>query len=260
MTYADKLKAKKADISVFYKSVGDLKLPLNVYLPDGFKENKKYKCVIAIHGGGWTSLKKTPDNWDGGWMAGNVKYYAEKGYVGIVFSYRDIRYTKDCHAGLLLQDCCDAIKYISDNFSFADVKGGVIMGDSAGGHLALCLAMGLGCGADGLILPEKIAAYNPVTDCVCDKWNYLAAEPLKYSPLHNIKKAEGKILVMHGNRDDVVDINDSITFTEKMKKAGNDIELIEVADAKHAFILFGYTAKEEDVLVALKRTDEHFGL
>ena len=77
-------------ISVFYKTVGNLKLPLQVYLPDNFDKTKKYKTVIAIHGGAWHSLKETPADWNGGWMAGNVKYYAKKGYVGIVFSYRDL--------------------------------------------------------------------------------------------------------------------------------------------------------------------------
>ena len=66
MTYTDVINGKRADVDVFYKKVGDLKLPLQVFLPDCFDEKNKYKTVIAIHGGGWESLKETPLEWDGG--------------------------------------------------------------------------------------------------------------------------------------------------------------------------------------------------
>ena len=45
-----------------------------------------------------------------------------------------------------------------------------------------------------------------------------------------------------------------------MKEQGNQISMTEIPGADHAFILFGYTAKEEDVLKALELTDEYFGL
>lgn len=254
------LNNKKSDISVFYKTVDNLKLPLQVFFPDNFNENDKYKTIIAIHGGGWNSFKETPVNWDGGWMANNVKYYALKGYVGIVFSYRDLKFDVNGDVGDLLKDCYDAIKYIKDNFLFVDSENILIIGDSAGGHLALSMGLRLPDDENIALKPSKIVAYNPVTDCVCDKWSYCAEDSIKYSPMHNIKKIDTEILVMHGTADSIVDIKDSRMFVEKMKMAGNKISMIEIPEARHAFILFGYTAKEDDVVKALEITDSYFGL
>lgn len=260
MSYTEKLNSKKANISTFYKTVDGLKLPLQVFLPETFDPSEKYPVVIAIHGGGWASLKETPLDWDGGWMANNAKYYANKGYVGIVFSYRDLHFTPDSDVGNLIEDCYDAMEYIGNEFSFLDKEKVLLMGDSAGGHLALCLAMGLPHGKELSLKPAKIAAYNPVTDCVCDTWKYCAKEPEKYSPLHCAKIVDADILVLHGTADSVVNIEDSRLFVKKMKEQGNRISMIEIPNANHAFILFGYTAEEKEVLGALDLADQHFGL
>lgn len=260
MSYVDVLREKKADINVFYKTVGNLKLPLQVFLPHGFKETNQYKTVIAIHGGGWYSLKETPVEWDGGWMANNVKYYTEKGYVGIVFSYRDLHYETNGDVGDIIKDCRDALQYISINFPFLDNENILIMGDSAGGHLALCLGMNLPDDTESAIKANRIVAYNPVTDCVSEKWCYCADDAKKYSPIHNIKRIDADVLMMHGTADAVVNIEDSRLFTEKMKAVGNNVSMIEIPDAHHTFILFGYTAEEKDVVKALELTDEHFNL
>ncbi len=191
MSYIEKLNQQKADIFQFYKTVDGLRLPIQVFLPDFFDKTCTYPTVIAIHGGGWNALKETPADWDGGWMANNVKYYREKGYVGIVFSYRDF---------------------------------------------AIC--------------PDGVGGI----------WSYCAKEPMPYSPVHHIKKLDAKILVMHGTSNSVVAIDDSRVFTEKMKGSGNEITTMEVPNAEHAFILFGYTNTEENILEVLKKTDEFFDL
>ena len=150
--------------------------------------------------------------------------------------------------------------YIAKEFSFVDSENILLMGDSAGGHLALCLAMNLPDNTPCALVPQKIAAYNPVTDCVNGVWSYCAKEPKPYSPVHHPEKLDAKLLVMHGLSDSVVAIEDSRMFTQKMKEMGNDITMLEIPDAEHAFILFGYTNSEENILKALKQTDEYFDL
>lgn len=259
MFHFEELKQIPADICVFYKTVDGIKLPLQVFLPEKIEKSHSYPTVIAIHGGGWNSLKQTPESWDGGWMANNVKYYQKKGYVGIVFSYRDFAVCPDGVGGIL-QDCRDAMTYIAKEFSFVNPDEILLMGDSAGGHLALCLAMNLPDNTPCALTPKKIAAYNPVTDCVNGIWSYCAKESEPYSPVHHPKKLDADILLMHGLSDSVVAIEDSRAFTQTMKEAGNQITMMEIPDAEHAFILFGYTNKEENILEALRQTDEHFGL
>ena len=177
-----------------------------------------------------------------------------------VFSYRDLHYEANGDVGDIINDCRDSLKYIATNFPFLDEKNILLMGDSAGAHLALCLCMNLPDNINPAIKPNKIAAYNPVTDCVNEKWSYCSYDSIKYSPLHNIKHIDAEILLLHGTADTIVNIEDSRTFTEKMKAIGNNISMIEIPDARHAFILFGYTAEENDVLNALNITDKYLNL
>ena len=105
---------------------------------------------------------------------------------------------------------------------------------------------------------RKVAAYNPVSNCGEGMWSYCAEEPAQDSPMDNMKKVDAKILVMHGTKDSVVSVEDSRSFVEKMAAAGNEISMIEIPEADHAFILFGYMAKDEDIVAALDQTDAYF--
>lgn len=240
---------KKPDINCVYKEAYGVKLPLSVYLPDNFDSKKKYPAIIIIHGGAWHAVTSDSPPWDGGVMRHNALYFAKQGYAAITISYRSINITPETDVADLICDCNDAICYIKDNFDFIDTRHIILMGDSAGGHLALSLGMEL-VPEKICIEPEIIVACNPVTDCTAEKWSYCANSfdnRKKVSPIENIKKINSKILLMHGLQDTVVAIEDSRKFHTKMKAAGNDIEMIELPDAKHAFILFGYRNTDKTV-------------
>ena len=154
------------------------------------------------------------------------------------------------------------IKYIKEKMAFVDDERVILMGDSAGGHIVLSLALSIPDGKSLSIRPMAIAAYNPVTDTTAPMWDFCAApgEHERFSPMHNCKKISPKILVMHGTNDSVVPIADSREFVRRMKACGNEIELFEVDGAEHAFILFGYREKEENILKAMQLTDEYLNL
>lgn len=238
------------DINITYKRVFGAELPLSIYLPDGFDKDKKYPAVVAIHGGGWYAALPSSPKWEGGVMAHNAIYYKSKGIVGITFSYRSINISPYTEVKDLISDCSDALTYIKNNFDFIDMEKVVFLGDSAGGHLALSLVMGL-CLSDALpITPKQVVACNPVTDCVCEKWSYCAKttkERAISSPAHNIKRVSPKILLIHGTADACVDIDDSRRFLEKMKEAGNNIEMLELEGRKHAFIIYSYRDSDAEV-------------
>ena len=238
------------DINTAYKSISGADLPISVYLPENFDKTKKYPTVIAIHGGGWYAVTPESPEWKGGVMSHNAIYYKNKGYVGITFSYRSINFSPNTEIRDLISDCFDALLHIKNNFDFIDEKNVVFMGDSAGGHLALSLIMGLCVPSDLPINPQLAVICNPVTDCVCEKWSYCAKTEenrISASPLHNPKRILPKTLIIHGTSDACVDINDSRNFYDKMKSAKNDIELIELEERKHAFIVYGYRDSDEKV-------------
>ena len=248
------------NINTTYKSVSGTNLPLSVYLPEGFDKAKKYSAVIAIHGGGWYAVSPESPEWTGGAMGHNAKYYQSKGFVGITFSYRSINFSPDTEVKDLIKDCFDALVYIKNNFDFIDFEKIVLMGDSAGGHLALSLIMGLTLHSDLPFYPQFAAICNPVTDCVCEKWSYSAKTDgarKEASPLYNAKCVLPKILLIHGTADTCVDINDTRSFFEKMKAAGSDVELIELDGRKHAFIVYRFRDSDEEIAAVHEMIDKY---
>lgn len=239
-----------------YKVVNGVGLPMRVYMP----ENEADTVVLCIHGGGWRGAIKDNSPWDGSWMSRHAEYYASLGKIGVSISYRDLDLSENTYTDEQICDCKDAMKFIRELFPNEKIYA---IGDSAGAHLALCL----GFSSDESLRPEKIAACNPVTDLVCEKWKDTGKteeERRKISPLFMIddldfsngKKSE--ILCMHGDKDSVVPIADTVLFEKKLKEKGFKSEMYTVKNANHAFILWGYTAKDEDVLSAMKKIDKFF--
>ena len=252
----------KPDYDLIYKVVCGVGLPMRVYLPKCVSDEKK-EAVLCIHGGGWRGAIKDNSHWDGSWMDNHAQYYAEKGKIGIAISYRDLDISPETVTKDQIEDCIDAISYIKRCIPEADFEKLYIIGDSAGAHLALCV----GFLAPDNLRPRKIAACNPVTDLTAESWKDTGKtieERKEISPLYmidridftNSKKPE--ILCMHGDKDTVVPIEDTVLFEKKLQKKGFKSQMITVPDASHAFILWGYTAKDEDVMRCMKTIDKFF--
>lgn len=244
---AERIKLIKPDFDGFYKKIGDTVLPIKIYNPKGSKKT----AVIAIHGGGWHSVEKGfAGKWDGGWMNFQAQYYADKGYTACAFSYRTIDFDETTTVFDLIEDCKDGVKFLKENADFDKL---IIMGDSAGGHLAVELAFDDEIGAD-ICIPA-----NPVLDLTDEKWRYTAKNTeqlVKSSPALNIKKTNVNFLVMHGNADKVVDINVTKKFCRDMQEKCPVCKFVELENAEHAFILLGYKSGAEQVFEYMKIIDE----
>lgn len=250
---ADLRRFRKPDMTFLYKTVEGVGLPANVYMPKS--ENTKIQGVIVyIHGGGWQTgaVKERPC---GGIEAltANADYMSEHGYIGVTITYRGLNITDTTTPYDMLEDCGDAVEYIR-NTSFAKGKKLIVFGESAGGHLAVML----GFAEDKNIRPDGIMAINPVLDCMNEKWSYAFKgneERENISPLHCNPPNMPPILIMHGTADDCVPISDSRRFAAKINACGGNASLIEVQDAVHAFILYGYkyeSAYAEEKMQILK--------
>lgn len=228
----------KTDCS--YKTVDGVRLPVKIYIPE---ENKnKQTLVAAIHGGSWYAVKEDADTWDGSWMNFQAQYYADKGYTTAVFSYRSIDFDETTQVFDLINDCKDALEFIRQKVPFKRL---ILMGDSAGGHLAIELGMDKNINADIVI------AANPVLDCTEKSWAHITKskqEAEKASPVFHVKKIKPALLLMHGDCDTIVNCKITEKYCADMKQAGNDCEYIPLHGAEHAFILQGYRSKDEDVM------------
>lgn len=237
-------KDKKADIELVYKTVNNLNLPMQIYLPDNDVHNRQ--TILLIHGGGWNDAIKDNTLWNGGWMANNAKYFTQKGFVGITISYRSLTVSDQLNVGDLLTDCVDAIKYIKTHLTFINFDNIIYIGDSAGGYLATML----GLSQDDEIRPKSVVSLNPVLGSLDSKWSYgfRNCEDIdNLTPSKMIGEKCADFLFIHGTADKIVDMKYTEELNDLLNRRGHRSKLIKIPDAEHAFILYDYKYSNEYV-------------
>jgi acetyl esterase/lipase len=210
------------------------------------KEPSKEKRpgVILIHGGGWVNGTKEQ----------RVEYAALK-YVahGFVVANVEYRLAKAATAPAAVNDVLKAAQWFHKNAGkyHVDTNRIVVTGDSAGGHLALMVAMTPRSARLGP--PAKIAAvvnFYGITD-VADQLEgphmqkyaitWLPEQEgrrelaKRVSPITYVRKDLPPILTLHGDVDKTVPYEQGADLTRELKKAGADARLITVSGAGHGF-------------------------
>lgn len=238
----DKNNNIQPDIKDIYRTVNSLELPVYIFNPKVQNDKNKY-IVICIHGGGWTTGIKADSEWNGGDMIHQAKIFSQLGFFGVAISYRNIT-NPDTDITDLINDCKQAVYYIKNKLN-VDNKHIILLGDSAGAHLATCL----GISNDDSVRPEIVIACNPVLDCV-NKFSYASNNEeirRQVSPLFTEIKKSSKFLFIHGDKDTTTPIENTIAMNERLKNLGFNSELIVLKDVMHAFILYNYRSTDEDV-------------
>jgi acetyl esterase/lipase len=140
-------------------------------------------------------------------------------------------------------DIRSAYNYVRQEYSrfHIDVKRLVVMGHSAGGQLALCLAahesvLGQAISLAGVVDLKKAFSLHLSNDAVVEflggkptdvPEHYREADPMEVSVAH------ARQWVLHGADDDTVPPVFSRDYAAQKKKLGERVELIEVARAGH---------------------------
>jgi len=218
---------------------------LLVYAPAGTTAGPR-PAMVFIHGGGWAQGNIAQ-------FALHACYYASRGLVGISVGYRlanpPATTVLDCVA-----DCKSAVRWIRKHAGELNVDPAriVVLGDSAGGHLAAATALlpGLDAPDDDLTVsarPDALVLYNPVIDTTPpDGWKLtnqgpsVVARATDLSPMAHVVPGAPPTLVIHGNADTVVPLAWSEHFVAAMRQAGNTARLETLAGKGHAFIMPGY--------------------
>jgi len=213
---------------------------LRLYLvyPEEAKPSERRPAVVFIHGGGWGA--GNPDQW-----FPQCRYFALRGLVGVSVNYRlksDITSVADC-----VTDCKSAIRYLRRNAGKLgiDPKKIVVVGESAGGHLAAALGTIAGYDEPGedtsvSAVPNALVLLNPITDLTTRWGESLGEKATSLSPLHHVTTNTPPTLLIHGDADRVVDLQHARSFHEKMIALGNRSQLIILPGADHAFAIFKY--------------------
>ena len=201
--------------------------------------------VIVIHGGGWVEGQKED-------MLDSCLPFIQHDFVVADVEYR---LAKSAPAPAAVEDVLRAAKWFQDHTLDYRVDPAhiIVMGESAGGQLALMTGMLPRSTTLGPVI--KIAAvidFFGVAD-VADQLQgpdqrayavtWIPPQPNRMdlakqmSPITYVRKGLPPILAIHGDADPVVPYQQSAALVRSLKSAGADAELITVGGGQHGFTL-----------------------
>jgi acetyl esterase/lipase len=241
--------------NISYASVNGRELKLDLYLPE---EVDKPFLIIWIHGGAWHS--GTKDN--------PPDYLLKSGYALASIEYR---LSTEATFPAMIYDIKAAIRFLrskAKTYGYRTDKI-VIWGSSAGGHLAALIGTTNGNseleGNLGNYLNESssvqaiIDFYGPTNFLtILDQSTphginvrapalaLLLGKPVEQvediaklaSPVYQVDKSDPPILIMHGDQDNQVPVNQSIELKGVYDEKGLDAELVIVHGAGHSDPVF----------------------
>lgn len=233
--------------NVAYGTAAGQPLLLDVYQP---RTSGPHPAVISIHGGAWRAGDRTMD-------AAWGQRLAAAGFVCFAVDYRLApQYTYPAQ----VQDCARAVRWVrahAGQYEVLPERIGAI-GFSAGAHLALML---------GVMQPDEFADpedpnrarsgkvqcvvdfYGPADFCDEAQWpvitlryarDFFGASPTTVpevcaaaSPVTHVTPDDGPVLMVHGDRDPVVPLQQSELLKAALDRAGVANQLLTVPHAGH---------------------------
>jgi acetyl esterase/lipase len=214
-------------------------LELDLYLPDS--PVGPVPVVVHVHGGGWRRGSRRhplPALGDG--------FYHELAATGIAVAAIDYRLSGEARYPAAVDDVRAAVAWARTALPGYGLTPGplALLGDSAGGHLALLAAL-TAAPVDGVV------AWFPVTDLTTmhgpdddDPQSrealFLGAPPSQVpdlaraaSPVSHVHAGAPPVLVMHGDSDTMVPASQSAGFAQALAGAGGTVTLELVPGASH---------------------------
>jgi acetyl esterase/lipase len=227
----------------YYKLVGERKLQLHIFYPEGYDSTRSelYPAALNFHGGGWTEGIIE-------WGYSEAQYLSTQGMIGIAVEYR----LADSETSVIetMKDANSALRWVRTYAQSFNIDSNRILaiGHSAGGHLSISTAMFPHFkedSEDGGIssIPQMVWSYAPPVELTKDTYfrNLLMGKESveNCSPLSNIGKFPVSFNIITGVMDNVIPIDTVRDFVEAMKSEGNDIQLWENAKGDHMFFFDG---------------------
>lgn len=237
---------------ITYATVGELRLQLDLYLPEEAKA--PLPLVMWIHGGGWVAGERSPCP---------VAPLATRGYALASVSYRLSTGGADTVFPAPLHDCKAAVRWLRANAWRYGIDGTRIgvWGASAGGHLAALLgtvqddpALEGTEGVTGVSSRvQAVCALFPATDFVHleeeqdDHWRInLVAKALLHgppsknpvlaasaSPITHASRDSAPFVLIHGTADEVIPPEQSRRMHAALTAAGADSTLVLIDGMPH---------------------------
>jgi len=226
-------------LNVVYAVANNWEGKMDLYLPS--KENGPSPVVINIHGGGWNKGSKESQ--------GGFNSFFKRGYAVANIAYR---LSQQATAPAAVEDTRCALIYLIKNAKALniDVNKIVIMGGSAGGHLAL---MGGLLGNDTRFDTNCQGVKNVKVAAIIDKYGITEVPAWKsksatqwlgdkagdaefaksVSPLTYVNKNNPPVFIVHGDADPIVPYQQSVDLHKKLNEMGVKNEFMTVEGGLH---------------------------
>lgn len=252
-----RLDGVKIDREVRYASDENPRHTLDLYRPK-YGRSKKMPVIVFIHGGGWQRGNKL----GGGQFV--LPFVSSQQFTGVSIGYR---LSGEAKWPAQLHDVKAAIRWLKANAERLNIDPDriAVWGTSAGAHLAALL--GVTGDADGYLegIVGEHGTFKSDVKCVIDWFGpsellrmndfpstinhdakdspesrliggpiqTLKAIARQASPVSHITAGDAAFLIMHGNKDKLVPIDQSIRFDAALKKARVPSTFVKVEGAGH---------------------------
>jgi len=244
-TYPPELPDAREEV---YKTIGDTKLKLWIFEPEGHKKSDKRPAVVFFFGGGWRA--GTP-----GQFEMQCKYLASRGMVAMTADYR-VSSRNGTKATACVEDGKSAVRWIRKNARKLGVDPAKVAagGGSAGGHVAAAIATVPGFEKDDgtSSAPDALLLFNPAVilaevpgkiDMPAEKAvslkERIGTDPKSISPYHHLSKGLPPAIIFHGTNDDAVPFRTVQLYEKRAQALGNSCKLVAFADKPHGFFNWG---------------------
>lgn len=234
-----------SQMNVVYTKAKDWEGQMDIYMPA--KSKGLSPVVINIHGGGWNKGVRQSQT--------GFSTFFKMGYAVANISYRLTGHTT---APAAVEDARCALLYLIKNAKELniDVNKIVVMGGSAGGHLALMAGLlgndhrfdGNCPGVENVKVAAIIDKYGitdvwdwgygtKITSKSATRWLGDKAKDQKFamsvSPITYVNKNSPPVFIVHGDADPVVPYQQSVDLHKKLVDAGVKTEFVTVEGGEH---------------------------
>ncbi len=230
-----------------YKTIGETKLKLYVFKPQGHQPSDHRPAMVFFFGGGWTNGSPTQ-------FEQQCRYLASRGMVAITADYR-VASRQQAKVVECVKDAKSAVRWVRGHASELgiDPEKIVASGGSAGGHIAACTGVLTEFdepNEDHAVSsrPNAMVLFNPAVSFKSGKLEAdkkraeelagrTGVPPEQISPAEHVAKDLPPTLILIGTKDFLIDGNHE--FVDKMKAAGNRCELDLYDGREHGFFNYG---------------------
>jgi acetyl esterase/lipase len=258
---------------VVFKEVDGLELKLDLLLPKN-EARRPLPTAVWIHGGGWMRGNKARDLHRFDQLTSRILQ------EGLAFVSIEYRLSNQASFPEPVLDCTDAIAFLNRNREKygLDTDRMILLGTSAGGHLASLIATNLTSGNSDLLTDASqpmgkicgvIDYYGPIDlvmlqskrgdiDFAKDsspEARFLGHSPLMRpdlaraaSPITYVTENAPPFLIFHGVLDARVPMMQSVYLNSMLKANGVESRLVEVKAARHGDDKFDDTSCNDDAI------------